>query len=140
MSIILKNKIFNKMLKNGVKTHPEKILKNSIKKIQKKTKKKYLEVFKKSLINVSPVLSIKQIKRRKKQVKEFPYILKKKLRLFFGLKFILSSLKKKKNSFYNEFSEEILLTSQFKGNAIKMKKDLYEKSFQKKKYANFRWF
>jgi len=99
MNIILKTKIFNKLLKNGVKTHPEKILKNSIKKIQKKTKKKYLEVLKKSLINSSPVLSIKQIKRRKKQVKEFPYILKKKLRLFFGLKFIISSLKKKKKFF-----------------------------------------
>ena len=139
-SINLKNKIFNKMLKNGVKTHPEKILKNSIKKIQKKNKKNYLEVLKKSLINASPILSIKQIKRRKKQVKEFPYILKKKLRLFFGLKFILSSLNNKKNSFYNEFSEEILSTAQFKGNAIKLKKELYEKSFQKKKYANFRWF
>ena len=141
MNIILKNKLLNKLLKNGVKTHPEKILKLCIKQLQRKSKKKHLEILKKSLINSSPVIAIKQIKRRKKNVKEFPYILKKKLRLFFGLKFILRSLKLNKvNSFSKNFSDEILLTSLNKSNTIKLKKDLYEQSFQKKKYANFRWF
>jgi len=141
MNIILKNKLLNKLLKNGVKTHPEKILKLCIKQLQRKSKKKHLEILKKSLINSSPVIAIKQIKRRKKNVKEFPYILKKKLRLFFGLKFILRSLKLNKvNSFSRNFSDEILLTSLNKSNTIKLKKDLYEQSFQKKKYANFRWF
>ena len=112
MNIILKNKLLNKLLKNGVKTHPEKILKLCIKQLQRKSKKKHLEILKKSLINSSPVIAIKQIKRRKKNVKEFPYILKKKLRLFFGLKFILRSLKLNKvNSFSRNFSDEILLTS-----------------------------
>ena len=141
MSIILKNKIFNKLLKNGVKTQPEKIMKTCIKQLQRKSKKKHLEILKKSLINSSPILSIKQIKRRKRQVKEFPYVLKKKLRLSLGIKFILNSLKQNKtNFFYDKFSEEILLTSLNKGNTVKLKKDLYEQSFQKKKYANFRWF
>jgi len=141
MSIIFKNKICNKLLKNGVKTRPEKIIKTCLKQLQRKSKKQHLKILKKSLINSSPVLSIKQIKRRKKQVKEFPYILKKKLRLFIGLNFILTSLKRNKtNLFYSKFSEEILLTALNKGNTIKLKKDLYEQSFQKKKYANFRWF
>ena len=74
---------------------------------------------KKSLINSSPVLAIKQIKRRKKKVKEFPFILKKNLRLFFGLKFLLSSLKlNKNNSFSSNFSDEILLTSLNKSNTV----------------------
>jgi len=141
MNIILKNKLFNKLLKKGVKTHPEKILKTCVKQLQRKSKKKHLEILKKSLINSSPVLAIKQIKRRKKKVKEFPFILKKNLRLFFGLKFLLSSLKlNKNNSFSSNFSDEILLTSLNKSNTVKLKKDLYEQSFQKKKYANFRWF
>merc|ERR1712127_541145 len=117
-------------LKKGVKTHPEKILKTCVKQLQRK---KHLEILKKSLINSSPVLAIKQIKRRKKKVKEFPFILKKNLRLFFGLKFLLSSLKlNKNNSFSSNFSDEILLTSLNKSNTVKLKKDLYEQSFQKK--------
>merc|ERR1712127_546441 len=105
----------------------EKILKTCVKQLQRKSKKKHLEILKKSLINSSPVLAIKQIKRRKKKVKEFP--------------FILNSLKlNKNNSFSSNFSDEILLTSLNKSNTVKLKKDLYEQSFQKKKYANFRWF
>ena len=142
MSIRLKYKILNKLLKNGVKTHSEKIIKKSFKQLQKNSKKKHLEIIKKSFVNSSPILTIKKIKRKKKQIKEFPYILKKQIRLFFGLKFMLNELKKSKSnkSFHNNFSEEILLTSQNKGNTVKLKKDLYEQSFQKKKYANFRWF
>ena len=93
MNLSLKHKILNKILKNGVKTHSETNLKKGLKKIQKKFKKNSTVILKKSLINSSPIILLKQIKRKRKQIKEFPYILSKNLRLSYGLKFVLKTRK-----------------------------------------------
>jgi len=136
-------KIFlTKLINNGNKYNSEKIFKKSIKLLQKQLKKNSKDVFKNSVINSSPVLKVKQIKQRRKQIKEFPYIINKSLRISLGLKSIVNSvrLKKKYGFFYKELTDELLLTTDNKSSTVKLKKNNYENAFKLKKYANFRWF
>jgi small subunit ribosomal protein S7 len=138
----LKSKILTNLINKGSKTISEKLLKKSIKNIQKISRKNHIEILKKALINSSPVMTIKKIGKNKKKSREFPYLISKKLRLSSGLKYILETLKNKQKiqNFYNEFSTELILTSQNKSTTTKLKNNVHEQTFLKKKYANFRWF
>lgn len=138
----IKKKILTKLINNGIKSSSEKILRKTIKTLQKNSKKNHKEILKKAMINSSPIVKVKQIKRRRKQIKEFPYIISKNLRLSFGLKsmFKVINSKKKMNYFYKELVEELLLTATNKSISTKVKKDIHEHAFKTKKYANFRWF
>ena len=138
----IKKKILTNLTNNGNKYNSEKIFKNSLKLLQKKLKKNSKDIFKKSILNSSPIVQVKQIKRRRKQIKEFPFIVKKSSRTSVGLKSMINivKLKKKKKFFHKELIDELLLTAQQKSLTSKVKKNSYENSFRTKKYANFRWF
>ena len=138
----LRSKILKNLISSGSKTISEKLLKKSIKNIQKSSRKNHIEILKKALINSSPVMAIKKIGKNKKKSREFPFLIGKNLRLSLGLKHILETLKNKQKlkNFYNEFSTELILTSQNKSITAKLKNNVHEQTFLKKKYANFRWF
>ena len=142
MTAFIKKKFLTKLINNGNKCNSEKIFKKSIKLLQKKLTKSSKDIFKKSVINSSPVLKVKQIKQRRKQIKEFPYIINKTSRISLGLNSIVNNvkLKKKYNFFYKELTDELLLTIDNKSSTVKLKKNNYENAFKLKKYANFRWF
>ena len=75
-------------------------------------KKNTKEILKLSFINTSPALYLKQIKRKRKRTIEFPFLLKLNLRLSYGIKFLIASTKNKtQNSFYENFTSEILNSS-----------------------------
>ena len=138
----IKKKILTSLINNGNKYNSEKIFKKSIKLLQKSLKKNSKDIFKKSILNSSPIIKVKQIKRKRKQIKEFPFIVKKSSRVSLGLKSMINTvkLKKKKHFFYKELIAELLLTTEQKSTTAKIKRGNYENSFTTKKYANFRWF
>ena len=70
----LKQKMINSMMKHGEKKMIEKIVKKSLKLIQKSDKKNHLNLLKHSIINATPTFKINiQVKKRgkKKQKKKF---------------------------------------------------------------------
>ena len=142
MKTLIKKKFLTKLTNNGKKYNSEKIFKKSVKLLQKSLRKNSKDIFKKSVLNSSPIVQVKQIKRRRKQIKEFPYITNKNLRISLGLKSIINTVQSKKRSsfFHKELANELLLVTENKGLTIKTKRTSYENSFKIKKYANFRWF
>ena len=79
-------------------------------------------------------------KTRKSSI-EIPYLLKEDLRLFYGIKNLLnssSSLKIKK--FYKRLTDEIIKSSNLKGQSVKNKRKLHENAFAQRKFARYRWF
>jgi len=130
---LLKNKITNFLLKNGNKKTSENLFLTNIKAIQKYYKKNHKNVFKIGIINSLPIVDIKKIKRKRKRTKEFPFILKKKIRISLSIKWILRVLTK---NFINEF----IIASKNSGNSVTNKKNIHEHAFFRKKYANYRWF
>lgn len=139
---MFKKTIFNKIMKNGNKQTAEKLLFKSIKKIQKLNKKKnYKDVLKLSIVNSSPVVYLKKIQRKKKRSIEFPFLLSLKNRLSYGLKNIINcSNKINQNSFYHNFTLELLNSSKKISQSVSKQKNVHQESFIKKKFSNYRWF
>lgn len=137
----IKDKILNKLTKNGKKETSEKIFKKSLKFIQKFNYQDHNDILKIALINTSPILNIRSIKTRKKQKKQYPYVLNNKTRLFFAINFILNFTTKKSNSlFYKKLANEFILASKNESESNKQKTSLHERAFIFKKFAKYRWF
>ena len=129
------NKIINQFLNNGKKTVSEKIWIQNVKLFQKSFTKNYKKFINRSIINVAPLVKVKQLqqKRKRSQIKEFPYITTYKIRIALALKFFLIKNQKVKIKTYKRIFIELLNASKNNGNFITKKKSLYEYAFLKKK-------
>ena len=139
---ILKQNISNHLMMNGNKRTSEKVLLKTLKSLQKSQSKKNFEsLVKTSLINSSPLLYVKQIKRKRKRTFEFPFLLSLRLKISYAAKFlILNSRKKKVKSFYKNFHTELINSSRKESLSVKQKTDLHEDGFKIRKFARYRWF
>lgn len=139
---MIKTQIFNKLMKNGSKQTSEKVLFKSIKKIQKLSHKKNFEdIIKLGLINSSPIIYIKTIRRKRKQTVEFPFLLKNRARIFYGLTSILTTCRlKQKLTFYKLLNLELFNSAKNNSKSVEKKLKIHQQSFLKKKFANYRWF
>ena len=139
----MNKKIINQLLFNGKSTVSEKIWLKSIKLFDKSFVKDHKKLINRALVNVTPLLKIKQLKQKKKrlQVKEFPYITNSKNRISLALKFFLNRTKNKKEiKMYKILVTELLTTANNSGKYTNKKRDLYEYAYLKKKYFYYRWF
>lgn len=96
-----------------------------------------------ALVNVAPLLKVKQLKQKKKrlQIKEFPYIVQNENRVSLALKFFLNRTKKKKEiKMQKKLIPELLAASNSSGITTTKKRYLYEYAYLKKKYFYYRWF
>lgn len=145
----LKTKIYNHLMINGNKKTCEKIFLKSSKLIQKSITKNQKDLIKLALINVSPIVKLKQelkkkTKRKKQNTREFPYIIKKHNRIFLAIKSILKNSSNKEfesSNFYVILKQVIISNSQNKSNLIDSKYNSYESALKKKKYIyiKYRW-
>ena len=127
---------------NGKKITSEKILLKSLKKIQKSNKKKnFKDIIRIGLINNSPIVYIKSIKRKRKQTIEFPFLLKNSLRISYGIKFIIKNSKQKSSMpFYFNLHNNLNNSSKFIGLGVEKANNLHKSAVLKKKFSNYRWF
>jgi len=139
----MNQKIINQLLLHGKKTISEKIWLKSLKLFYKSSIKNHKKVFNRALINLMPLLKVKQLKQKRKrlQLKEFPYIINIKSRISIALKFFLNRKKSKKDTKTpQKFVGELVAVANKSGISISKKKSLYEYAFIKKKYFYYRWF
>ena len=92
-------------------------------------------------MNITPLLKVKQLKQKKKrlQVKEFPYIIDKKNRISLALNFFLNKTKNKTEiKMHKKLVTELLAVANNSGITTNKKKYLYEYAYLKKKYFYYR--
>lgn len=97
----------------------------------------------KALTNTTPLLKVKQLKQKKRrsQLKEFPYIVKDTNRISLALKFFLSKTKNKNEiKMHRKFVNELLAAANNSGVSTNKRKSLYEYAYLKKKFFYYRWF
>jgi len=134
--LFLKTKIYNYHMFNGNKILCELFLLKNVKKLQKLNARDHKDLAKLAIISTAPVIKIMQIRRkRKKIVKEFPFVINKKNRTTTAVKSIL----KKANS-RNKSLAKLLFLHQDQNELISLKKTTQQEAFTKKKYFFFRWF
>lgn len=143
---ILNEYIKTSLLNNGKKGTSEKIIKKSIKQIQKQSNINHKLLIKKAVIFSICIFKIeKQSNKKGKRriIKEIPsFINNKNTRKNKSLKNIKnSSIKNKElNNFYKKFSNEILLTCDKKSESINNRNNVNKQVLSKKRYLNkFRW-
>ena len=137
----IKVKLLNSLMLKGKKRTSEKLILKLLKRFQKSNSKKDSKEFlKTSLLNSSPSVQIKQIKKKRKNI-EFPFLLNDKLKISYGLKSLIKNSRIQKNQpFYKSFQLELINSSNLLGNSVDNKKQIHENAFLKKKYSNYRWF
>lgn len=142
----LKDKILNYITYKGQKKTSEKIVKKSLKSIQKLQEKPHNNLIKLAVINSTPIFRVIKLKnnrrRKKKSVKEVPSFLSTyTFRASWSLKYLINTLSKKDNkTFSKNFSDEIILNAKHQGNAVKFKNELQNQALKKKKnFRNYRW-
>ena len=139
----MNKKIINQLLLNGKITISEKIWLKSVKFFYKSFVKNHKKVINQVIIKITPLLKVKQLKQKRKrsQLKEFPYIVNKKNRISLALKFFLNKTKTKNEiKTHKKLVAELLAVANNSGLSINKKKSLYEYAFIKKKYFYYRWF
>jgi len=131
------------MLINGKSVVSEKIWLKSLKLFYRSFVKNHKKAINRALINITPLLKVKQLKQKRKrsQLKEFPYIVNSKNRISLALKFFLSKTRdKKETKMYQRLVNELVTVANKSGININKRKSLYEYAFLKKKYFYYRWF
>ena len=139
----MNKKITNQLLRNGKSTISEKIWLKTLKVFYKSFVKNHEKVINRALINITPLLKVKQLKQKRKrsQLKEFPYIISKKSRISLALKFFLNKTKNKSEiKTHQKLFTDLVAIVIKSGVNINKRKSLYEYAFTKKKYFYYRWF
>lgn len=135
--------LISQLLKNGKTTTSEKIWLKSLKFFYKSLTKNPKKVINKAITIVTPFLKVKQLKQKRKrfQLKEFPFIINEKNRISLALKSIINKTGKNTNvKTYKKLINELLLTASNSGNLVNVKRESYAYAFVKKKYFYYRWF
>lgn len=137
----MNKQIINQLLLNGKRSISEKILLQSIKLFDKSFIKDYKNLINCAVVNLTPLLKIKQLKQKNKrlQKKEFPFITNRKNRISLAIKFFLKRMKTKKEiQTYKMIVTDLVEITTNSGKYISKKKDLYEYACLKKKYFYYR--
>ena len=133
-------KFINNLMKKGKKSLAEKIFYQSIEKIKKQGKvDDGIELFKKALENVAPVLEVKS-KRIGGATYQVPVEVKSKRSHALALRWLVEASRKRKDKqMSDKIFNEIYDAYQNKGSAIKKKEDTHRMAESNKAFAHFRW-
>ena len=137
----MNKKIINQLLVKGKSSISEKIWVKTLKLFFKAFVKNHKKVINRAFINIAPLVKVKQLKKKKRQLqlKEFPYIVNNRKRISSALKFFLNKTSNKSEiKTYQKLSASLLAVTNKSGIITNKKKSLYEYAFIKKKYFYYR--
>ena len=146
-NIEIKNKLINHLVIKGKKNKSETIVLKILKILQINSKKSSKKLFQIALVSSTPIFKINTIKQKKRKKKKqklkiIPaFISSKTSRIFFAIKFILKTTKKKKNqSLFQKLPNEILISSKNKSQTIETKKENQKQAFSNRHLLKYyRW-
>ena len=136
---LLVAKFINNIMKNGKKSLAEKIFYSSIEKIKKSTKSDDgLEVFKKAIINVCPMLEVKS-KRIGGATYQVPVEVTQNRKIALAMRWIIGYAQTRKgNNMSDRLAAEIVAAFKNEGSSVKKKEDTHKMAEANKAFAHFR--
>lgn len=136
----IKNYVLNSFLKCGKKAVAEKILLKTFKEIQKQEKKNAKSILKLAIIKNHLIVNNKLLQRKNLSTINIPYVLKKKNRIYFAIKNILTKTSKRKKHCSIYITEKVINLTKIISIQDSDKLKISQISFLKKKFAHYRWF
>ena len=132
-------KFINNLMKQGKKSLAEKIFYQSIEKIKKQGKvDDGIELFKKALENVAPVLEVKS-KRIGGATYQVPIEISESRRIALAMRWIIGYSKSRKGqTMADRLAAELLAAANNDGSAVKKKEDTHRMAEANKAFSHFR--
>ena len=136
---LLVAKFINNIMENGKKSLAEKIFYTSMKKIEESTKADDgLQVFKKAIDNVSPMLEVKS-KRIGGATYQVPVEVPQNRKIALAMRWIIGYAKARKgNNMSDRLSAELMSAYNNEGSSVKKKEDTHKMAEANKAFAHFR--
>lgn len=144
-NIEIKHKFINHLTIDGKKNKSEGIVFQSLKVLQKTSKKSSKKLMKLALGHGIPIFRLHSVtkKKKKKQKPRFipTFVHSKTSRISFSIKFIVKIAKKAQaQSFFKKLTKELLFSAKNKSNSIEIKKEIQkEVLFNRHFFKYYRW-
>ena len=132
-------KFINRLMKRGKKSIAQKIFYSSMDKIQEKTKEAPMEVFKKALTNVTPLIEVKA-RRIGGSTYQVPVEVKPERGQALGSCWLIESARKRSGkSMVDKLTSEILDASNGSGASVKKREDTHKMAEANKAFALYKY-
>jgi len=133
------SRFVNNLLKRGKKHTARSILYQAMEQIGKKTEKNPLDVFKKAVDNVSPMIEVRA-RRVGGATYQVPTEVRPERRTALAIRWLISNAKERsEKSMSQKLAAELLAASTGDGGAVKKKDDVHRMAEANKAFAHFRW-
>ena len=131
------SQLINKVMQEGKKSTAQRIVYGAFDIAKEKTKKEPLEIFKKAVENVAPLLEVKP-KRIGGATYQVPIEVRQERKLFLALKWIIDGARSAKGkSMQEKLSQELMNVANNEGMAMKKKNDMHRMAEANKAFAHF---
>ena len=129
----------NGLMQRGKKSLAETILYDAFDLIEKDTQKPGLEVFKKAIDNVRPILEVKS-RRVGGATYQVPVEVRSSRRMALAIRWIISYARaRKEHSMAEKLAAELIAASKKEGASVKKREDTHRMAEANKAFAHFRW-
>ncbi len=136
---LLVSRFVNNLLKGGKKHTARSILYGALEQIGKKTEKNPLDVFKKAVDNVSPMIEVRA-RRVGGATYQVPTEVRPERRTALAIRWLISNAKERsEKSMSQKLAAELLAASTGDGGAVKKKDDVHRMAEANRAFAHFRW-
>ena len=129
----------NSILKRGKKHLARRILYEAFDLIEEKTKNKPLDMFKKAVSNVSPLLEVRA-RRVGGATYQVPTEVRPERRTALAIRWLISyAQERSEKSMSQRLASELIAAAQGEGGAMKKKDDVHRMAEANKAFAHFKW-
>jgi small subunit ribosomal protein S7 len=136
---ILVGRFINNIMKRGLKQKAESIMYGAFDIIHERLNNDPLEVFKKAVNNVQPVLEVRS-RRVGGSNYQVPTEVRPERRTALAIKWILTySREKAGKSMAEKLASELIAAANNEGSSVKKKEDVHRMAEANKAFAHFRW-
>jgi small subunit ribosomal protein S7 len=136
---LLVSRFVNSILHRGKKHLARKILYDALSMIEQKSKNNPLDVFKKAVDNVSPLIEVKA-RRVGGATYQVPTEVRPERRTALAIRWLISNAKERsEKSMSQKLASEFLAAYAGEGGAIKKKDDVHRMAEANKAFAHYRW-
>ncbi len=136
---ILVSKFINSLMYDGKKSVTRKMVYDAFVLIEDKTKKPGLEVFKKALSNVQPIIEVRS-RRVGGATYQVPTEVRPERRNALAMRWIKNySRARSEKSMSQKLANELIAASNGEGSSVKKKEDTHKMAEANKAFAHFKW-
>ncbi len=133
------SRFINNIMQDGKKQLAQTLVYSAFETIEKKTSNPPVEVFRKAMGNVSPILEVKA-RRVGGATYQVPTEVRPERRTALAIRWLISYAKERSDkSMAQKLAAEIVSASNNEGNAVKKKDDVHRMAEANKAFAHFRW-